>query len=154
MSTLTVLLGVLVIAQWLGCEGPKENAPIDNTALNAGLNPQNHRVVAMVAHFETHGIRLAHESGGWWRVTEPGGLGHDVMVSLRALPEGASADQMQNALLQINLAYLLNAPAHVAMSYPSVRGAGPAATTEARFLALKDTLERLFREYQPPRRTP
>lgn len=146
MSELTILLGVLCMAGSLGCEGPKQDAPLDNATINAGLDPQNQRIVALVAHFEAHGIKLVHERGGWWRVTRPANLDSDVIVSLRSFPEGASADQMRNALMQINLAYLLNAPAHVAMSYPSVRGAGPGALTEARFV----TLKRLFQEYQPP----
>ena len=150
MSELTVLLGLLFIAGSLGCEGPKQGAPLDNAAINAGLDPQDHRIVALVAHFEAHGIKLVHERGGWWRVTEPADLDYDVIVSLRAFPEGASADQLQDALARINLAYLLNARAHVAMSYPSLRGASPGATTEARFVALKVTLERLLQEYRPP----
>lgn len=134
----------------LGCEGSKQVPPLDNAAINAGLDPQNHHIVALVAHFEAHGINLVHERGGWWRVTQPANLDSEVIVSLRAFPEGATADQMQNALMHINLAYLLNAPAHLAMSYPSVRGGGPGATREPRFMALKATLERLFQEYQPP----
>jgi hypothetical protein len=57
---------------------------------------------------------------------------------------------MQNALMQINLAYVLNAPAHVAMSYPSLRRSRPEDTGDGRFVELKAKLERLFREYQPP----
>lgn len=154
MSELSVLLGVLLIAGSLGCEGPKQDAPLDNTTLNAGLDPHNHRIVALVAYFEAHGIKLVHERGGWWRVTEPANLGYDVIVSLRAFPEGASEDQLQNALARINLAYLLNARARVAMSYPSARGAGPGATREAPFVALNAALQRLFREYQPSPASP
>ena len=148
----TVLLGLLIMAGSLGCEGPKQDAPLDTATINAGLDPQNSRIVALVAHFETHGIKLVHERGGWWRVTQPANLGSDVIVSLRSFPESASADQMQNALMQINLAYLLNARGHVAMSHPGLRGAGPGAPTGTRFVALKATLERLFQEYQPPPR--
>jgi hypothetical protein len=154
MSELTVLLGILFIAGSLGCEGPKQDPPLDNAAINAGLDPQDHRILALVAHLDAHGIKLVHERAGWWRVTQPANLDADVMVSLRAFPEGASADQMQNALMRINLAYRLNARAHVAMSYPSMRGGGPGATRETRFVALKATLERLFQEYQPPAATP
>ena len=53
-------------------------------AINAGLDPEDHRIVALVAHFEAHGIKLLHERGGWWRVTEPANLDYDVIVSPRS----------------------------------------------------------------------
>src|SRR5688500_17573477 len=150
MSELSVLLGLLFIAGSLGCEGPKPDPPLDNATINAGLDPRSPRIVALVAHFEAHGIKLVREKHGSWRVTEPANPDYDVMVSLRAFPEGATADQMQNELMQINLAYRLNARAHVAMSYPSLRRARPEVTGDARFVELKAKLERLFHEYQPP----
>jgi hypothetical protein len=72
-----------------------------------------------------------------------------VIVSLRAFPEGASAEQLREALTGINLAYLLNAEAQVAMSHPGVRGGGPVAMKDVRFISLKTELERLFQEYRP-----
>jgi hypothetical protein len=149
MSELSVLLGVLFIAGSLGCEGPKRDPPLDTRTINAGLDPGNPLIVGLVTHFGTHGIKLVHERG-WWRVIDPANPDYDVIVSLRAFPEAATLDQMQFALMQINLAYRLNAPAHVAMSYPSLRGARPGATKEPRYVTLMGTLERLFQEYRPP----
>src|SRR5262249_6118460 len=52
-------------------------------------------------------------------------------------------------LRTINLAYKLNAPAHLAMSY--VGGRGTTKATRADFEALEKELNRLFLEYRPDR---
>jgi hypothetical protein len=150
MSELTVLLGVLLMAGSLGCEGPHQDPPLSNAVINAGLDPKDHRILALAAHFERHGIKLINERDGWWRVTEPADPGYEVILSLRAFPEGASADQLRNAVERINLAYLLNVDAHVAMSYPGMRGTGLGASRDTGFVALKAKLERLFQEYRRP----
>jgi hypothetical protein len=110
---------------------------------------ESHRILGLVPHFEANGIHLVHDRGGWWRVTQLANPDFEVIVSLRAFPEGASVNQIEEALTQINLAYLLNPRARVAMSYPSLRGARPGAARDARFIRLKLELERLFREYRP-----
>ena len=148
MPALTLLLGFLLIAGSLGCEGPRQEAPLDNASLNAGLDPKNPRILALVDYFEAQGIELVHDSGGWWRVTRPAPPEFDVIVSLRSFPERASAYQMRDALSRINLAYLLNADARVAMSYPGLRGARPGATTDFRIRELQTRLERLFQAYR------
>jgi hypothetical protein len=114
-----------------------------------GPNREPPRILGLVAHFEAHGIHLVHDRGGWWRVTQQANPDFEAMVSLRAFPEGASVNQIEEALTQINLAYLLNPKARVAMSYPSIRGARPETVKDARFIRLKVELGRLFREYQP-----
>ena len=149
MSALTLLAGLLFVAGSVGCKGTGQEAPLDNTVLNAGLDPRNRQVRALVAHFETHGVKLAHERDSWWRVTQPAIPGFDVIVSLRSFPESASANQLQESLTRINLAYVLNSGAHVAMSYPSLRGARPGDTADHRFVELKTKLERIFHEYRP-----
>jgi hypothetical protein len=45
MPELTLLLGLLFIAGSLGCEGPRQEAPLDNVTLNAGLDPKNPRIL-------------------------------------------------------------------------------------------------------------
>ena len=149
MPELTLLLGVLCIAGSLGCEGPRQEAPLDNATLNAGLDPKNPRILALVDYFEAQGVELAHDSGGWWRVTRPATPEFDVIVSLRSFPERASAYQLRDAVARINLAYLLNADARVAMSYPGLRGAPPGAITDVRIRDLLTRLERLFQAYRP-----
>jgi hypothetical protein len=66
-----------------------------------------------------------------------------------SFPENASASQLHESLAGVNLAYVLNTGAHVAMSYPSLWGAQPADTADVRFVELKAKLERLFQEYRP-----
>jgi hypothetical protein len=149
MPELTLLLGLLFIAGSLGCEGPRQEAPLDNVTVNAGLDPKNPRILALVDYFEAQGVELVHDSAGWWRVTRPATPKVDVIVSLRSFPESASAYQMRDALARINLAYLLNAGAHVAMSYPGLRGARPGAIADVRIVELQTRLERLFQEYRP-----
>jgi hypothetical protein len=149
MSELTLLAGLLCVVGSVGCKGTGQEAPLSNTVLNAGLDPQNRQILALVAHFERHGVDLAHERGGWWRVTQPTIPGFDVVVSLRSFPENASASQLHESLARVNLAYLVNTGAHVAMSYPSLWGARPADTADVRFVELKANMERLFQEYRP-----
>lgn len=43
MPELTLLLGLLFIAGSFGCEGPRQEAPLDNLTVNAGHDPKNHR---------------------------------------------------------------------------------------------------------------
>ena len=146
---LPLLLGLLCIAGSLGCERPRQEPPLDDTTLNAGLDPKNPRILALVDYFEAQGIGLVHDSAGWWRVTWPATPGLDVIVSLRSFPERASAYQLRDAVARINLAYLLNADARVAMSYPSLRGARPGAITDLSIRDLQTRLERLFQAYRP-----
>lgn len=73
MSELTLLAGLLLVAGSLGCKGTGQEAP------------------ALVAYFETHGVKLAHERDRWWRVTQPAIPGFEVIVSLRSFPESAPA---------------------------------------------------------------
>ena len=154
MPELSLLLGLLCLAGSLGCQGSRPEAPLDNTTLNAGLDPKNPRILALVDHLETHGVELVHDSAGWWRVTRPATPGLDVRVSLRSFPENASAYQMRDALTRINLAYLLNPGARVAMSYPGFRGARPGAITDVRIAQLQTRLERLFQAYRPDSANP
>ena len=149
MPALTLLFGLLCLAGSLGCEGPRQEVPLDNTTLNAGLDPKNPRILALVDYFEAQGVELVHDSAGWWRVTRPATPGLDVIVSLRSFPENASPYQLRDALTRINLAYLLNPGARVAMSYPGLRGARPKATTDVRIRELQTRLERLFQAYRP-----
>ncbi|MEO8755982.1 MAG: hypothetical protein ABI624_25265 [Casimicrobiaceae bacterium] len=149
MRNLAVLLVLVLLGGSPGAQGPRQSAYLDNEVLNAGLDPANPKIVALVAHFQARGILLVHDERSWWRVVPPASPEFEVLVSLRAFPSDARAERQQEALKRINLAYLLNAEAHVAMSYPVVRGAGGGALKDARFVLLKSRLEQLFREYRP-----
>jgi len=149
MPALTLLLGFLLVAGSLGCEDPRQETPLDNATLNAGLDPKNPHILALVDYFEAQGVEMVHDSGGWWRVTRPAPLEFDVIVSLRSFPDRVSAYQMRDALARVNMAYLLNADARVAMSYPGLRAARPGAIPDVRIGDLQRSLERLFQEYRP-----
>jgi hypothetical protein len=148
LSNLPGIRSVLfLMAGTLACGAPEGDAPLDNTTLATSLDPTNPRILGLVAHFEAHGIQLVPDRTGWWRVTHPASPSFQVIVSVRAFPERATAGQLQEALTRINLAYLLNSRTRLAMSYPSWRGAGSEVAKDASFLHLKTELERLFHEY-------
>jgi hypothetical protein len=58
MSELMLLTGLLFVG-WgsRGCKGTEQRAPLDNTVLNAGLDPHNPQVLALVPSSEPHGVR-------------------------------------------------------------------------------------------------
>jgi hypothetical protein len=113
----------LVATVIAGCGPPR---PLDDATFNAGLDPNDKRIVALVSWLKHKGVTLEYtgsaEGGGWWRVTEPKASDeYDVGFSIRTFPSWASEEQMREAL-DINLAYMLNAPAHLAMSYGGYHG--------------------------------
>jgi hypothetical protein len=54
----------------------------------------------------------------YWRVIRPATKDYSVEFVLIFFPPEATAEQMHNELLMTSLATMLNAPAHLAMSYP------------------------------------
>ena len=61
MPELTLLLGLLCLAGSLSCEAPKREVPLDHATLNAGLDPKNQQVLALVEYFESQGVELVHD---------------------------------------------------------------------------------------------
>ena len=103
---------------------------LDEATFNAGLDPNDNRIIALVAWLKRKGVTLEYagspEGSGWWRVATPKTSDeYDVTFSIRSFPSWASEAQMREAL-DINLAYQLNAPAHLAMSYAICSGTHPA----------------------------
>jgi hypothetical protein len=109
-------------------------------------------IKAVVAHFVKNGVRLEKEKeGNYWVVTDPKGDGYVVIVAWRTFPAKATVEEMQAELKQINLAFLLNAPARVAMSAPGLRAADPAKRLPPLDqVPVVAKLKKLFKEYQPP----
>jgi len=138
VASLTIYLAAL--AGWTCGEQPKGPPKLDEAAA----------VKAVVAHFAKHGIKLQRDERGEWLVADPKADGYDVVVHMRTFPPGATEQEMRDTLRQINLAYMLNVPARVAMSYPGLRG-----TDRAKKLPKIDQvpvaakLESLFKEYRP-----
>jgi len=111
-------------------------------------------IKAVVAHFAKNGVSLAKEKeGNYWVVTDPKGDGYDVLVAWRTFPTKATEEEMQTELKMINLGFLLNAPARVAMSKPGLRSADlvnkPPPLDQVPVVA---KLEKLFKEYKPQNR--
>jgi hypothetical protein len=62
---------------------------LDQATFNAGLDPNDKRIVALVAWLKHKGVTLQYagspEGGGWWRVTEPKtSEDYDVTFSIRS----------------------------------------------------------------------
>ena len=109
-------------------------------------------IKAVVAHFAKNEIKLEKEKEGkYWVVTDPKGDRYDVIVAWRTFPAKATEEEMQAELKKINLAFMLNAPARVAMSIPGLRAAGPAKKLpKLDQVPVVAKLEKFFKEYQPP----
>jgi hypothetical protein len=118
--------------------------------------PDDATITAVVAHFTKNGVNLARErEGSWWVVTDPKGDGYDVIVALRTFPPSATEQEMRDELKQSNLAFMLNTPAHVAMSHPGLRAADPATKLPGLDqVPIAAKMEKLFEEYRPPESKP
>jgi hypothetical protein len=108
------------------------------------------RTKAVVAYFANNGVKLASDGRGKWMVTDPKGDGYKVIVHMLTFPAAATGPEMRDQLKSINLAYMLNAPARVAMSYPYLQGidlgSRPPKLDQVPVVA---KLEKLFKDYQP-----
>jgi Leucine rich repeat/Leucine Rich repeat len=77
-----------------------------------------------ITYLRGNGIVAERDLSGWsdsWRVIRPATKDYSVEFVLIFFPTEATAEQMHNELLRISLAMMLNAPAHLAMSYPNYR---------------------------------
>ncbi len=134
---------------------------MDNATFEAGLDPRDERIQALVRWIKRQGITLDYTKfptgGGTWKVVQPKVSDeYQVVFSIRSFPSWASDEQMREAL-DVNLAYMLNAPAHLAMSYAGFQGTHPEARSprsddelpKVRGLPVSKAVEQLFREYKP-----
>ena len=110
-------------------------------------------VGALVADFRRNGIELVPDGrpSNWWMVTRPSAGDFRVTVALMSFPPSATERQMQDRLSAINLGFMLNAPAHVAMSFPGLRGTGPNSVKRSpEDEVTKKKMIDLFQRYRPP----
>ena len=134
---------------------------MDRATFEAGLNPNDKRIVALVSWLKHKGVTLEcarpDENHGWWRITQPKiSEDYEVGFSIRAFPSWASEDQMREAIDDFSLAYMLNAPAHLAMSYAGYRGTRPESETpksedelpKLDGLPIAKAVEKWFKEYK------
>ena len=138
--------------------GPSE--PSEEVSVNSGHDPNDKRTIAFVSWLKQKGVTLEYArnpgDGGPWRVTQPKiSAEYDVVFSIRAFPSGAPEKQMRDAL-EVNLAYVLNAKAHLAMSYAGYQGRYPEAKLPASEdelpkvggLPVSTAVEQWFKEYK------
>jgi hypothetical protein len=110
---------------------------------------------ALIAYFYHHGIVLkrAPVLTGWWRVESPRLSAHAwVEVAVKAFPPEATEAEMNSVVMATNLAMILNAPGHIAMSYPGVGSEDPvplSAQDEREAEATRERMLLLFRGYRP-----
>ena len=134
---------------------------LDPATPNAGRDPKDKRIVALVSWLKDKGVtlELRKADGGAieWRVREPKTpADYDVVFIIRSFPASASEEQMRKAI-NVNLAYVLNAPARLAMSHGGVSGTHPAAKLpksdddlpRVNGLPVTKAVEKLFKEYKP-----
>jgi hypothetical protein len=106
---------------------------------------------AFIDYLGKNGVKLEPDKDGWWVVTDPKGDGYEVLISLKTFPTGTSEKDMQATLKMINLAHILNAPSHLAMSLPSLRHTEAAKKPpKLDQIPVVARLEKLFKEYRPP----
>lgn len=117
---------------------------LTNEVVDAGLDPKDERIGALVAHLGRNGIKLVFDKETGWRIVEPKHTDGILSVSIRSFPPPASEEQMRYAL-DINLYYELNVEAQIAMSNISVRDAKKGILPDG----LQSKLQRLFHEYGP-----
>ena len=141
--------------------GSKSDRPLDAATFNAGLAPDDKRILAFVAWLKQQGVTLQFAKypegdGGSWRLIQPRTSDeYTVSFSIRSFPSGASEEQMRKAL-DINLGYLLNAPEHLAMSHAMTSGARPDSKLpksddelpQVDGVAVNEKVESLFKQYK------
>jgi len=77
-----------------------------------------------ITYLRGNGIVAERDLSGWsdsWRVIRPATKDYWVEFVLIFFPTEATAEQMHNELGRISLGMMLNAPAHLAMSFPNYR---------------------------------
>jgi len=112
--------------------------------------PVDPAIEAVVAYFETNGVKMKKVESSYWAVTDPKGVGYDVLVAFRAWPPKATEKDMAADLRGINLGFMLNAPARLAMSMPFLRGDDIEKMPSMDKVPVVAKLEKLFKEYRLP----
>ena len=106
-------------------------------------------VKPFVEYLAKNGIKLEHKENIMWLVTDPKAEGYAVIVYFRTFRADATVQAIEEELKTINLAFMFNADARLAMSHPGLQG-----NDIKKLPSLKDVpevakLSKLFKEYQP-----
>lgn len=133
--------------------------PTDRVQLNVN-DVTDRRLTKFAEYCRDHDVIIRHRESAYWRVIEPKIQGYELEFGLGTFPNSAAENEMRRALGNINLAYSLNAEAHIAMSFPGLQGV-PADVFEKNPDAIRDITESeeykalvakvadLFLEYRP-----
>lgn len=125
-----LLLGAIVVS----CDRSRPAAVPVPTGAEAEPMPINHdptdrRIIAYVAWLNRNGVTLENvknddgAGSAEWKVVRPRNTdAYDVVFYLGSFPLGTPVKRMEASVKDTNLAYLLNAPAHLAMSHGGMRG--------------------------------
>lgn len=157
-------LAVLLLTAGDGCDRHPPAPPAAGAGpMPINLDPTDRRILAYVAWLNRNGVTLEnvkHDDGAGsaeWRVVQPRNTdAYDVVFYLGSFPPGTPVPRMEAAVKDTNLAYLLNAPAHLAMSHGGTRGNRAEAqlprSTEPlptlNGLPITQAVEQLFARYQ------
>lgn len=110
------------------------------------------QIQAVVNYFGKNGFKMEKAKEWGWHVIDPKYDGYYILVAFKSFPPNATEAAMQKELWQINLAFMLNAPAKLAMSYPGLRGDAPGEPKfkqpDLKKLGIYDKMIKLFMDYR------
>ncbi len=145
--------------RFFGTQSPGLPRPTDRLRLNT-TDFTDRRLTTFAEYCRDQGVTIRHRERGYWRVIKPQIQGYELEFALGTFPNSAAEDEMRRSLQVINLAFSLNAEAHIAMSFPGLQGvpadiyeSDPDAireiTESEEYIALVARVADLFLEYQP-----
>jgi hypothetical protein len=120
---------------------------------SAASKPDEPAVKALLAYCEKNNVPLKHVAGSEWVANDPKADGYAVVVHLLTFQADATEREMLDELKTINLAFMPNARAKLAMSYVGLRGVDEKKPLpKLDDIAVKSKLEKLFRDYEPEKK--
>jgi hypothetical protein len=107
-------------------------------------------VKPFVEYLAKNGIKLEHKESNIWVVTDPKAEGYVVIVYFRTFAADATVQAIEEEIKTINLAFMFNANARLAMSHPGLQGKDIKKLPNLKDVPEVAKLTKLFKEYSPP----
>lgn len=111
------------------------------------------RIQAVVDYFCENGFKMEKSKEGGWDVIDPKFEGWYINIYFKSFPANATEKEMWKVLRQINLGFIPNTTAKLAMSYPGLRADAPGEpkhkAPDLKKLGINDKMIKLFKEYRP-----
>ena len=111
------------------------------------------QIQAVVDYFAKHGFKMEKAKEGGWHVLDPKYDGYYINIYFKSFPASATEEAMNQVLRVTNLAFMLNAPAKLAMSLPGLCGDAPGEpkfkAPDLKMLGIYDKMIKLFMDYRP-----